>query len=167
MSIIVSERLKIDKLTQVDASFLHELMNSPGRLKYIGNRAIHDENDALNYLTKNIMPSYETNGFGLLKVSLKKTSAPIGICGLLKRTYLAHPDLGFALLPKYYKQGFTYEASEAILAFAKNTLKEKVISAITIPTNKASMATLLKLGFAAFDTIERANEYLLLYKKQL
>jgi RimJ/RimL family protein N-acetyltransferase len=43
---------------------------------------------------------------------------PIGICGLVKRNYLDDIDLGYALLPRYWGQGYAYEAAKAVLDYA-------------------------------------------------
>lgn len=44
-------------------------------------------------------PVLETSRLELREVLL--SAHPIGICGLVKRDFLAYPDLGFALLPEH------------------------------------------------------------------
>lgn len=167
MKLPSSKRLIIEPLTAKDSEFMFKLMNSPGWLKYIGNRAIKNETDAEKYLVANIIASYNVNGFGLYKISLRNNSKAIGICGLLQRDYLKSPDLGFAILPLHSGQGYTYEASMAILDYVKEDLQVKIIEAITVEANHASIGLLKKLGFQSQELITRDNEQLLLFRKYL
>jgi len=162
-----SKRLIIEPLTAKDGEFMFKLMNSPGWLKYIGDRAIKNETDAEKYLLTNIIPSYNKHGFGLYKISLRNNSKVIGICGLLQRDYLKSPDLGFAILPNHSGQGYAHEASMAILHYAKKHLQIKIIEAITVEDNHASIGLLKKLGFQRPEPIIRDNEQLLLFRKYL
>lgn len=161
------KRLIIEPLTAKDGEFMFELMNSPGWLKYIGDRTIKNETDAEKYLVANIIPSYNKHGFGLYKISLRNNSKVIGICGLLQRDYLKSPDLGFAILPDHSGHGYTHEASKAILDYAKKDLQIEIIEAITVEDNHASIGLLKKLGFQRQELITRDNEQLLLFRKYL
>lgn len=162
-----TSRIYIKELNENDASFMFQLMNSPGWLKYIGDRTIKNETDAEKYLVANIIPSYYKHGFGLYKISLRNNSKVIGICGLLQRDYLKNPDLGFAILPDHSGHGYTHEASKAILDYAKKDLRIEIIEAITVEDNHASIGLLKKLGFQRQELITRDNEQLLLFRKYL
>ncbi|MDT0607682.1 GNAT family N-acetyltransferase [Croceitalea rosinachiae] len=167
MENIETKRLNIKELRKGDAQFMFRLMNSAGWLEFIGNRGIKNEEDAENYILNNILPSYTRHGFGLYKMILKDNREPIGICGLLQRDYLKHPDLGFAILPEFAKKGFTLEASNAILKHAKKNLQIQSVEAITAEGNKASINLLKKIGFLSQEKITRAKEGLLLFRKHL
>jgi ribosomal-protein-alanine N-acetyltransferase len=122
MIILQTNRLAITELTITDASFILELVNSPGWLQYIGDRGIKDKQGAENYILNGPMSSYERYGHGLYLVTLKQTGERIGICGILKRDTLEHADIGFALLPQYFGKAYAYEAASAVLENAqKNT----------------------------------------------
>ena len=45
-----TERLILRELTFDDVQFIISLMNSPGWLKYIGDRNIHTDEDAIKYI---------------------------------------------------------------------------------------------------------------------
>ena len=92
------------------------------------------------------MASYAKNGFGLYLVALKDTLAPIGICGLIKRDGLDEPDIGYALLPEFWSNGYALEAASAMMTFAQETLGLNRIVAITSPDNQASIRVLNNLG---------------------
>ncbi|WP_375447638.1 GNAT family N-acetyltransferase [uncultured Fibrella sp.] len=141
-----TERLQLRQLTLTDAPFIIELVNSPGWLKNIGDRHIKTVTEAETYLQNGPLASYEANGFGLYLVALKADQTPVGMCGLIKRTYLETPDIGFAFLPAFTGKGYAAESATATMAFAENTLKLPVIAAIVMPTNDPSIKLLAKLG---------------------
>ncbi|MEO8086158.1 MAG: GNAT family N-acetyltransferase, partial [Bacteroidota bacterium] len=101
MIIAETAQLIIREFTTGDTSFIIELVNTPSWIRYIGERNIKTDEDALAYLEKGPMKSYAENGFGLYCVELKLVNVPIGMCGLIKRATLEDVDVGFAFLPAY------------------------------------------------------------------
>ena len=144
---ILSQRLILRQLELTDAPFIITLLNTAGWLQYIGNRHVRTIEDAERYITHGPAKSYRDNGFGLLLVTEREQGTPIGICGLLKRENLDHPDLGFAFLPEYTGKGYAYEASIAVLNYGQESLKIDTVAAITLQENIASVKLLEKLGF--------------------
>lgn len=49
---IRTERLFIRQLSETDAAFIFELLNTERWIRYIGNRNIHSETDTLAYIRK-------------------------------------------------------------------------------------------------------------------
>jgi [ribosomal protein S5]-alanine N-acetyltransferase len=143
---IRTKRLIIKELNLSDRNFIFQLLNSPGWLRYIGDRGIHSLEDADNYLLKGPLKSYEDNGFGLYLVQLWEQSNPIGIAGLLQRDYLQYPDLGFAFLPEYESKGYAFESTHAIVNHSKVFLGLEKLQAIVLPENQRSIRLLEKLG---------------------
>lgn len=144
---LVTNRLRIREFTLEDAPFIVQLLNTEGWLRYIGDRNVHNDDDARAYLKVGPLKSYEENGFGLWCVEGKESAHPIGMCGMLKRPELDTPDIGFAFLPEYNGQGFALEAVEATLAHAHEVLRLPLVSAIVQPDNARSIALLTKIGF--------------------
>ncbi len=142
-----TERLLLSRLSALDAGFILELLNEPAFLRYIGDRGVRDEADALRYLAAGPAASYARFGFGLYRVGLKPGGDPIGICGLLKRDALPDPDIGFALLERHRSRGYAHEAAAGVLAHARSTFGLQRILAITSPDNGVSIGLLAKLGF--------------------
>lgn len=160
-----TDRLRLRELTLEDASFIIELLNTPGWLQYIGDRNVRNEEQAVAYLQNGPIKSYKENGFGLWLVETKEEGMPIGLCGVLKREHLEHPDIGFAFLPGYNGKGYAFEAAGATVIYAKEGLGIPKLSAIVLPTNKASIRLLQKLGltFVRTFTFPGSDEELLLY----
>jgi len=145
MEVYRTKRLILEKAVLNDAPFFLELLSSPNWKQYIGDRGISTQLEAVNYISLSLIGSYKKNGFGLYKMSLLESGVPVGICGIVKREGLPHPDLGFAILPKYEGKGYTSEAATATLAYAKS-LNIKTILAITTEDNLGSQKVLEKAG---------------------
>jgi len=145
--VLTTPRLALTLLNYTDASFIEELVNSPGWLQYIGDRNVHSAADAITYLDKGPLMSYREHGFGLWRVSLNDTGVPIGMCGILRRAELDGPDLGFAFLPAYQRKGYAHEAVQATIHFAQQVLGMKQLLAIVQSDNGASIALLQKNQF--------------------
>jgi RimJ/RimL family protein N-acetyltransferase len=139
--------LRLRKLTAGDTGFIVELLNDPNWLKYIGDRGVKNLQDALVYIQQGPQTMYQQHGVGLLLVESLAHQQPLGLCGLLKRTELPHPDLGFAFLPLYRRQGFALEACKLVLADAFEKKITRNILAITSVNNDASINLLKKLNF--------------------
>ncbi|SDF53981.1 GNAT family N-acetyltransferase [Cellulophaga baltica] len=139
---IETERLIIRPINLTDSKFIIELVNSKGWLKYIGNRNISNEKEAKNYIQKILdSPNIYYNVF-----ELKTTNQPVGIVTFLKRTEQKFPDIGFAILPSYEKNGYTLEASRRYLQEIIKSTKYNNVIGITMPDNQKSIKLLLKLG---------------------
>ena len=154
---IETERLILRKFTSEDSAFLLELMNSPTWLQFIGQRNITTTDEARNYILEKFIKSYQTNGFGLNLVVLKNNNTPIGMCGLIKRDSLKDVDIGFALLPRYERKGYGYEAATATMKYAKSNLGLSRIVAITNKNNVQSIHLLQKIGMQ-FEEMVRLND---------
>ncbi len=143
---IRTARLRLRELAPADAPFILGLLNEPSFLANIGDRGVRTVEEARAYIVDGPVASYARYGFGLYLVELPE-AGPIGICGILKRDALADPDLGFAFLPAYWRQGYAFESASAVLHYAHEDLGVGRLLAITNPSNTASIRLLEKLGF--------------------
>ncbi len=167
--ILKTERLILRKLNFYDSLFIVKLLNSPGWIEFIGDRGVKTEEDAKVYLQNGPLLSYEKNGFGLYLVELLETGDPIGMCGILKRDNLEHPDLGFAFLPEFMGKGYAYEAADAVVKYAREQFRIDTLLAITMPENATSIKLLEKVGMI-YDGVVKppdGKDNLNLYKKEL
>lgn len=146
MKILETPRLILRQMTIDDAAFMLDLLNDPSWLRFIGDRGVRTLDDARNYILQGAMASYARFGYGFYLVELKDTAMAIGMCGLAKRDYLEHADIGFAFLPAYCGQGYAFEAAAATLNYAKQQLHLPRILATTRLDNLASSQLLEKLG---------------------
>lgn len=154
MKLPETDRTIINSITQDDAPFIFELVNSPDWVRFIGDRNVSNVDDACNYLRNGFLQSCADNGFGYYVARLKPDLLPIGIGGFLKKPNLENPDFGFALLPNYFRQGLALEYSRAILAYGIQKFGFRVLDAVTTLDNHRSIRLLEKLDFKEHGIIK-------------
>ena len=153
-----TSRLTLRPFTRDDAEFLLELVNVPEFHEHIGDRGIRTLEQAREYLDSKLKETYERHGFGLMRVALKETDQSIGMAGVLKREALEDPDLGYAFLPAHWRKGYAFEACEASLQHARETLGFKRVLAAVSPANTPSIRLLEKLGFTYERMVSLGDE---------
>lgn len=153
-----TERLNIRPLILQDAAFMLELLNSKGWIQFIGDRNVRDIEAASNYIQKIL----SNNTFFYNVFEIKDTNIPIGVVTLLYRENYDCPDIGFAMLPQYEKNGYAFEAASDYL---KELNKKKIgkIIAIAKSDNTNSIQLLNKLGLLFEETFNDKNEILARY----
>jgi RimJ/RimL family protein N-acetyltransferase len=149
-----TDRLIIRHFQLSDAEFIVRLLNEESFIRYIADKNVRTNADAENYLLNGPLNSYKTFGFGLNLIELKSSRTPVGMCGLLKRTELDHPDIGFAFLPEFCGKGFAHEATLSVLNDGFSTHALQTILAVTLPDNVSSNDLLRKAGFNAIGKME-------------
>lgn len=147
MIVLETDRLVLRYLTVGDADFVLRLANDPSFIRTIGDRGIRSVEQAANYLLDGPISSYRHHGHGPYLVELKTTSAPIGLCGLLQRVQFEDADLGYALLPDFWRQGLAFEAASAVLGYGYQSLELARTLGLVAPDNIPSIGLLEKLGF--------------------
>jgi len=158
MLVLETERLRLRRLSTDDAEFILRLLNEPSFIQYIGDKNVRTIEDARLYLLHGPIASYQKYGFGLYLIESKDSGAPIGMCGLLKREALENVDLGYALIPEYWSQGYGFEAAAAVKSYAGQVLGLERIVAITNTENESSIRLLEKIGFRFENMIKLADD---------
>ena len=147
MLIADTERLRIRWFDTGDAAFILDLVNEPSWIRFIGDKGVRTLEDARRYLANGPLGMYERVGFGLYMVESRRGKEPMGMCGLIKRDALQDVDIGFAFLPRYWSDGFAYEAATAVMAYARDVIRLSRIVAIVSQDNVRSARLLERLGF--------------------
>lgn len=156
--VLETERLSLRWLTRNDAEFIQELVNQPSWLRNIGERNVHSPEDAIGYIEKGPRASYAAHGFGLWCVTRKSDGERLGMCGLLKRDHLDHPDIGFAYLERFQGQRYGTEAALATMAYARATLGVPRVLAVVDPANAGSISILTKVGMTYLGPIQMPGD---------
>lgn len=162
-TILDTERLALRELNDGDAAFTLELLNSPGWIRFIGDRGMRTEDEARDYLAKGPIDMYRRLGFGLYAVLRKGDATPIGMCGLIKRDNLDDVDIGFAFLDRHAGQGYAFEAAKAVMSHAREVLGIQRIVAITSVDNERSIRLLEKIGLRFEKLIPMKGEEVKLF----
>jgi RimJ/RimL family protein N-acetyltransferase len=157
MPILETERLQLRRLTLDDADFILRLLNEPSFIQNIGDREVRTIDQAHDYIRKGPFASYAKFGFGLWLVETKSEGVPIGMCGLLKRDVLDDVDIGYALLPEFWAQGYAMESASAVMSYAGKVLGLDRVVAVVNPNNQSSIRLLEKMGFK-FERMVRLSD---------
>lgn len=155
----ISTRLVLEKLTLNDAPFIFELVNTNEWKQFIGDRNVLNIFLAEEYVKKIIA----SKNIAYWVIKLNRLQTPVGIITLIKRDFLPHYDIGFAIHPTYSKKGYAYEASKIILDDALNSTMHPAILATTLSQNNRSIQLLEKLGLRFNKEIDVEGVKLLLY----
>lgn len=154
-----TDRLNIRPIKLEDRDFIYTLVNTNGWLKFIGDRNIRNSNDAEKYIQKIL----ENKNYYYNVFEICDTKQPIGIVTFLNRDSQEFPDIGFALLPQFEKNGYTFEASKKYLDEIIKLKSHKKIIGITVPKNENSIKLLQRLGLEFERNFTVDNEELSIY----
>ena len=154
-----TNRLLIRPIATTDSEFILALVNTPGWLQFIGDRNISNTNDAEQYIQRIL----DNQNFFYSVFELRETQQPIGLVTFLYRDNQEFPDIGFALLPQFEKNGYTFEAAGKYL---NELIRQKVsptITGITDPENEKSIKLLKRLGLTFQRNFTQNSKELSLY----
>ncbi len=152
-----TERLELSALKLTDADFIRTLVNTKEWIKYIGERNIHTNEAAENYVQKII----DNTNINYWVVSLTNQNINVGVVTFIKRDYLDYYDIGFAFMPDYTGNGYALEASKVVLNDALNNKNHLQILATTLKENTNSIKLLEKMGLS-FQRQQQVEEELLM-----
>ncbi|MES2049690.1 MAG: GNAT family N-acetyltransferase [Pseudomonadota bacterium] len=147
MKILDTERLSLSLITLDDADFYLELVNDPTWIANIRDMGIRTVEAARESIINTQIASQNKDGFSFYLVRRQSDNVAMGMCGLKKRDFLDHVDIGYAFLPRYARHGYALEAANAVVQYACSVLMLPKLAAITSPGNQRSNQLLQKLGF--------------------
>jgi ribosomal-protein-alanine N-acetyltransferase len=166
---LITERLRLRRITLDDADLTLALWNDPAFVRNVGDRGVRTEEQARKKIEAGALQLYANYGYGPYVVEFRSSRERIGICGLFKRDNLDDPDIGFALLPEFCRQGYAEEAAQAVVDHARDDLAAGTLTAIVSPHNAASIRLIEKLGlrFCRMITMPGDEEAICLYSMAL
>lgn len=112
------------------------------------------------------MRQWEQNGHGQWLFFLKDSECVIGRCGVRKMVVNAKEEveLGYAVMPECWGQGFATEMGAKALQVAFEQLRCPNVVAFTLLDNRPSERVMQKLGFRFEDRIVHAGHPHALYR---
>lgn len=152
-AVATSERLALYELTEGDAGLMLAVLTDPDFVHFVGDRGVHTLEQARQSLREGAIASYREHGYGMYRCARRSDGESIGLCGLVKRDFLEHTDLGYALLPAWRGQGYAAEAAAMTrdLAFERFHLPQ--LWAIVSPNHAASIKVLESVGMRYRETL--------------
>jgi RimJ/RimL family protein N-acetyltransferase len=142
---IESERLRFRKYTLDDLPALIEHRSDPEVNKYLGGTRLQNP-EALGKRIRFYMACYESHGFGMCPMILKKTGEIIGSAGLQPLDGTNEIEVGYSLAKKYWGQGLGTEAARAWLEHGFRNFGLDRIVAVANTENWGSRRIMEKLG---------------------
>jgi ribosomal-protein-alanine N-acetyltransferase len=149
---IETERLILRDLRDCDLNGMFELDSNPEVHKYLGNKPIKTIEESQEIIAS-VKQQYKERGIGRFAVVEKSSGNFIGWSGLRLYNeqesfngFVNFYDIGYRLIPKYWRKGYATESSRASLDYAFKVLNLEIVYGITEMQNKASHNVLLKIG---------------------
>jgi RimJ/RimL family protein N-acetyltransferase len=138
-----TDRLYLREFIEDDAQFFYELNNDPEVIRYTGDVAFKNKEEALALIRNYDQYKSKT---GRLTVVLKETGELLGWCGLKFHPENDQTDLGYRFKKVYWNKGYATEAARASLQYGFDTLHLPYIVATAQKENIASIKIMEKLG---------------------
>jgi RimJ/RimL family protein N-acetyltransferase len=141
-------------LNHNDAEMILKLLNEKNFLDNIGDKNVRNLQDARDYIDLGPLTMQRKMGFSLYCCQKKSDNQTIGLSGLIKREGVELPEVGFAFLADFCRQGYGYETAIAVIDFANVSLNIEHLQAISNVDNIASIGLLKRLGFRFLKNIQ-------------
>lgn len=146
--ILETERLLLRELNPNDAENFYKLNLNLNVIKYTGNSAFKDIDEAQEFLEN--YQDYKLNGCGRWAVIEKSNNEFLGWCGLKYDKNLDETDIGFRFFEEHWNKGFATESAQACIDYGFENLNLKTIIGRAMSENVASIKVLEKIGLS-FD----------------
>jgi len=143
--ILETPRLLLREMVPEDAPFFFELNADPLVIRYTGDKAFNNLQEALD-ITHYVINQYRENGYGRFMVLEKESGSPLGWCGLKYHHDTKETDLGYRFFQTYWGKGYATEASKACVQHGFHQLHLNRIIAQAMLENTASIAVMKKTG---------------------
>lgn len=149
-----TERLILRKFARADIEDLHAQLSDPEVMRYYSHPSSREESEKW---LEGILRDYETNGFGMLAVCLKKTGEYAGQAGVVRRQIDGRERhyLAYLIRKGLWGNGYATESARKVLEYAFDDLGIEKVEALIRPDNIASVRIAEKLGMK----VEPAAEY--------
>ena len=158
-----TERLELYPFIPEDTEDFQLMNNDPYVRKFLWDDEKIDAMMADDIMGKNLS-HFEENKFGLWKLVLKKNRVVIGYVGLWYFFDEPQPQLVYALLEPYTRQGFATEASRSIIDYAFDQLGYDYLIAATDELHVASQKVAERLGMSLVEKKTKENKSTLFYR---
>ena len=160
-----TERLYLRRITLDDADLMLAIWNDPAFICNVGDRGVRSLEQARDAVEAGPLQLFASHGYGPYALVQKSDGKRAGICGLFRRDFLDHPDIGFALLPDNRGRRLASEAAAAVVRHARDDLGLAELTAIVSPENAPSIALIEKLGlsFSGMITMPGDEKEICLY----
>jgi len=160
--ILETNRLILRELNPNDAKKNYDLNSNPNVIKYTGNSAFKNVEEAKEFLEN--YQDYRLNGYGRWAVIDKTTNKFIGWCGLKFSEIENETDIGFRFFEEEWNKGYATESAVACVKYGFENLKLKRIIGRAMKENIGSIKVLEKIGLKYEKDTEFDGKEAVIYK---
>jgi [ribosomal protein S5]-alanine N-acetyltransferase len=161
--ILETTRLQLIPIQEADSKILAEILNDFSVRQYLCDGRIMTENEIGEMILTSQL-SFQEKSYGLWFITTKDDRTIIGFVGLWHFFEEEQPQLSYALLPQYTKQGLATEASQRIIEYSFQDLGFNYLTASCDLLNLAAQQLLLKLQFQKFKEEVKNGMPIIFYK---
>lgn len=164
--VLETERLIIREEVLDDIPKLYEIYKDEEITRYTEG-LYENYQEEVEFTKAYIENMYGFYGYGIWMVEEKEGGRLVGRCGLSNREIDGQMELelGYIIGKQYQGKGYAYEASLAILEFAKKEIEKEEIFICTETQNIPSIKLANKLGFKECGkSVSEGREYIILIR---
>lgn len=144
---LTSERLQLRPFMATDAAAYLTLRSHPDVMRYMDTAPFESVAVAQQKIEE-IHDSFQQKKGVNWVIARKGNEAMMGYCGIWRiDKHNCRGEIGYALHPDYWNQGFMTEALKSMIDFGFDQLHLHSLAANINPKNKASEQVLCRLGF--------------------
>lgn len=163
---LVSDRLRTRFLVSEDKYWWADFFKSAEATRFLAFYIEGSFEDRAQHMIDKQISRYEENRFGLQVLIEKSNGHAVGLCGLLVQEVegITEVEIGYHLLPAYWKKGFATEAAILFKNYAfQHKLADSVISLIDI-NNFPSQAVATRNGMVREQQIRYVEKDIFVYR---
>ncbi len=157
-----TERLSFRAFTLEDLPQLIEQRADPEVNRYLGGPERQNP-EALSKRIRFYISCYDSHGFGMCPMIWKGTGEVIGTAGLQPLVGTKDIEVGYSLIPEFWRRGIGFEAAHGWLDLGFGVHGLERIVAVALPENIGSRRIMEKLGMIYEKTEEHYGEDCVFY----
>lgn len=163
--VVETNRLLLREFNFDDAEDFYQLNLNPNVIKFTGNSAFKDIDEARRFLEN--YPDYKLNGYGRWAVICKESNNFIGWCGLKLGEVDNETDIGFRFFEDEWNKGYATESAKACVNYGFEKLQLKRVIGRAMKENIGSIKVLEKIGLEYEKDILFEEKEAVIYKIEL
>ena len=161
--VLETERLLVRQWVHDDWKRLRLLTTDPLVLRYIGDGQPWSDERTRKFVDGGIQQA-QSRGWVLWPLIHKQDAELIGFCGF-NSTFAPDVEIGWWLLPAYWRRGLATEAARAMLDYGFSKFRFPRVISVAQPANFASIKIMQKLGMRFDKTFVHEGVQLVCYAK--
>ncbi|MGK7377118.1 GNAT family N-acetyltransferase [Planococcus sp. 1R117A] len=159
LPVLETERLILRRLTIEDAEDMFDYASKPIVSRFMP-WEVHQTADDTKEFIWLILDGYNQQNKLTWAIELKSEKKMIGTIDFIKwLPKHGRAEIGYALSPKYWGNGFTQEAAKALIAFGFEKMQLNKVEAPIVPDNFQSQRVLEKVGMVC-EGVARQHFYM-------